>query len=262
VPYDQPTPIEKLRVAYTDSCRHIREPKSGDRFGANLQEILRTAFRDLNLSLDEQLRRTWITEAVLCSAKVEGGPVAREVGHECRKRYLDKQLALFPNAWVVLLGDKALDRLSDLLGPRVKHAFHPSARKSKEEMRASWISALREFTPTKATQCPAGVSAAQFVPDREPVQGWGLTFGAQSERRRRWNAQLCDIPQTPVQIAQATNTVEHLGDLKGHLRFWCDPKNSLRKGMRIPIIECGADGQLGKGYYKLPEYLRPSRHAV
>jgi hypothetical protein len=134
--HDGPRPLDKLRSAYTHSCSHIENPR--DRFAQNIQEILNIAFP--GLSLAEQLRRTWITNAVLCSALKECGPVSTEVVTECRNRYLLPQLRLFPNAKVVALGDKAKKRLWGLR--QVKHAYHPSARASRREMRESWVHAL------------------------------------------------------------------------------------------------------------------------
>lgn len=59
----------------------------------------------------EQLRRTWMTEAVLCSAEVTTGPVPKVVEKECGSRFLRRQLELLPDAFVVALGGKANRRL-------------------------------------------------------------------------------------------------------------------------------------------------------
>ena len=72
------------------------------------------AFFDLcwpDLAFEDQLKRVWVTESVLCSAAWSTGPVPRAIELECGERYLRGQLALFPNALVVALGSKAQDRL-------------------------------------------------------------------------------------------------------------------------------------------------------
>jgi hypothetical protein len=56
-----------------------------------------------------QMRVTWITDSVLCSARVECGGVPASASRECRRRFLEPQLALFPNALVAALGAKARD---------------------------------------------------------------------------------------------------------------------------------------------------------
>jgi hypothetical protein len=62
-------------------------------------------------TFDECMRRTWITEGVLCSAARTAGPVAKSVVRECVSRYLAPQLALLPNAFVIALGGKAASRI-------------------------------------------------------------------------------------------------------------------------------------------------------
>ena len=57
------------------------------------------------------MRRTWITEGVLCSAKVTTGRIPAGVERECAMRYLGQQLALLPRAFVIALGRKAERRL-------------------------------------------------------------------------------------------------------------------------------------------------------
>ena len=86
---------------------------------------------------DTQMRRAWITDSVLCSAKVEGGRVRAVVGKTCRGLYLERQLAAFPQAVVVALGTKAAKRLAGLEFIRAFAAAPPGcnfqgARKSWE----------------------------------------------------------------------------------------------------------------------------------
>jgi hypothetical protein len=102
------TPSEQLRSA----CRYAYECyRTGKNFfHRNVRLILDSCFP--RLGFDDQMRRTWITDSVLCSAEKEGGSVPAAVGRECRSRYLEKQLELFPQALVVALGSKAAGRVS------------------------------------------------------------------------------------------------------------------------------------------------------
>lgn len=81
-------------------------------FHRNARKIL--AYCWPGQSLDQQLRRVWITESVLCSAEVTTGPVPGEVERTCGQQFLLPQLALFPRALVVALGGKAHQRLQRL----------------------------------------------------------------------------------------------------------------------------------------------------
>jgi hypothetical protein len=72
------------------------------------------------MSYAEQMRRTWITEGVMCSAAETMGPVPKVVEKECATRYLSKQLALLPGAFVIAVGGKARSRIK--LTGRKPHA--------------------------------------------------------------------------------------------------------------------------------------------
>jgi len=80
-----------------------------DQYHRNVRTILDLCFP--GTSFDEQMRRTWMTESVLCSASKEGASVPKPVAAACRSQYLERQLALFPQAVVVALGGKAAKRL-------------------------------------------------------------------------------------------------------------------------------------------------------
>ena len=102
-PGDHQTMAEALNHAY-------RSFKSGH--GVFHQKA--RAFFDLcwpGLPFDQQMKKVWLTESVLCSAERSTGPVPVEIERECGIRYLQKQLALFPNALIVALGGKAQSRL-------------------------------------------------------------------------------------------------------------------------------------------------------
>ena len=59
----------------------------------------------------EAMRKVWITESVLCSAKTPGVKVDRACEQLCVSTYLEPQLRLFPNATVAAMGSKAYKRL-------------------------------------------------------------------------------------------------------------------------------------------------------
>ena len=97
-----------FRMEYTRASRHLKHPP--DQFTRNIRSIIDMAWP--GLPFEEQMRKTWLTESVLCSARVDAGHVPRSVETECAKRYLLAQLALFPDARIVALGGKAQQRLA------------------------------------------------------------------------------------------------------------------------------------------------------
>lgn len=98
-------------AALESTVKHAYEClRSGrDLFHRNIRTILDLCWPDL--ALDAQLRRTWITESVLCSARSEGAALPMRVASECRARFLDRQLDVLPHALVAALGAKAQQRL-------------------------------------------------------------------------------------------------------------------------------------------------------
>src|SRR5690606_11118066 len=108
----------------------------------NLRYILDRCFP--SLSYREQMARTWVTETVHCSAAKEGGRVTRACERECRSRYMEAQLRLFPNALVVALGGKARYRLRGW--PRVLGAYSiapPGA--NFKSARPSWDAVIADY---------------------------------------------------------------------------------------------------------------------
>ena len=82
--------------------------KNSDRvFHRNLKYILDRCWP--GLSFDEQMKRTWITESVLCSAPVTTGRVDSE--KVCADAYLRRQVELLGHAYWVAMGRKAERRL-------------------------------------------------------------------------------------------------------------------------------------------------------
>jgi len=129
-----------LQSAMQFSVNCLSDPPTA--FHKNIRLILALCFPDA--SFEEQLRRTWRTNSVLCSAKVEGGRVPRAVEKTCIRHYLSRQLALLPQALVAALGRKAQRRLASE-GIRAFPAVHPSSRKSSDEKRESWEALAREL---------------------------------------------------------------------------------------------------------------------
>ncbi len=102
------SPEEMFRSAYDYAYDCF---KAGtDLFHRNVRLILNLCFP--GTTFDEQMRHAWVTESVLCSARIEGGNVPTVTARACRARYLERQLELLPNAVVVALGAKARDRLA------------------------------------------------------------------------------------------------------------------------------------------------------
>jgi hypothetical protein len=144
--HDGATALDKLRSAYTLSCWHLE--KARDTFGLKIQEILNIAFPTLNLA--EQMRRTWITESVLCSAASECAPVSPKVERACRSHFLLAQLDCLrrvrPDVRVVALGKKAQNRLRGVPGVRCASAAAPPEG-NKPRARESWVRALEGLEP-------------------------------------------------------------------------------------------------------------------
>jgi hypothetical protein len=122
-----------MRSASTYAYSCLRDGK--DLFHRNIRFILNTCFP--GMGFDEQMRRTWLTDSVLCSAERECGPVSLAVARECRDRYLDQQPALFPQATVVALGKKAARRLKGTAGLLIVDAAAPPRGASKAA-RETW----------------------------------------------------------------------------------------------------------------------------
>lgn len=110
-----------------------------DQFHRNVRLIINMCLP--GLTFDEQMRHVWITDSVLCSARVEGGRVPASAVRACGNNYLAAQLAALPNAVVVALGTKAAERLRRL----DRHVLVASAAAppegNKPRARESWRAA-------------------------------------------------------------------------------------------------------------------------
>lgn len=99
------------RKILKSACRFVHEgfAKGRDQYHRNLRSIMNLCFP--KAGLETQLRRTWITESVLCSAGKEGGHVPATVCRACGSRYLKRQLDLFSDPVIGALGNKAQERI-------------------------------------------------------------------------------------------------------------------------------------------------------
>jgi uracil-DNA glycosylase len=126
-------------------CRYVLTAReaSTDPYHQNLRYILNGCFP--RMEFRKQLERVWITESVLCSAEREGGYVPACVRHECRERYLEPQLRLFPKtALVVALGTKAQQRLRDWPNVQPAHSVAPPGC-HRRAARPSWDAVIQRF---------------------------------------------------------------------------------------------------------------------
>ena len=125
-----------------------------DLFHRNVLRILGMCWPEL--SFEQQLRKAWLTESVLCSARTEGAPVSVPASRACGRRYLLAQLAMFPSALVVALGKKAQSRLQGL-GVRsflpVFAAAPPGC--NRREALASWAQIPLEMERRRQLRAPS-----------------------------------------------------------------------------------------------------------
>lgn len=95
-------------LEYTYQCMRF----GTDLFHRNVRHILNLCFPED--PFDSQLRKTWMTESLLCSAPEEGGSVKASSWRACSARYLKPQLDVLSQAFVVALGRKAQSRLKSI----------------------------------------------------------------------------------------------------------------------------------------------------
>lgn len=108
-----------------------------DQFHRNVRELLDLCWP--TLTFEKQMRKTWITDSVLCSALKECGPVERRMERECATRYLVPQLRQFRGAIVVALGRKAQERLHRASISDAEYAYSVAPPGcSQKPARASW----------------------------------------------------------------------------------------------------------------------------
>jgi hypothetical protein len=115
------TPEDLLRSAYNYAYECLRSQK--DPFHRKMRLILDLCWP--GLPFEVQLERVWMVDSVLCSARIESGPVSIRAARQCRGRYLERQLALMPHALVVALGGKAYARTKGVQGVLRAYAAAP-----------------------------------------------------------------------------------------------------------------------------------------
>ncbi|RMD87238.1 MAG: hypothetical protein D6813_13840, partial [Calditrichaeota bacterium] len=92
--------------------------KSQDEFHQNARRFLNLVWPGLNFH--EQMKKTWITESVLCSVppiegKEKGNSLAdidKEICKKCSEKYLLKQLKKMHDCCIVKVGTKAKRRIN------------------------------------------------------------------------------------------------------------------------------------------------------
>ncbi|MDH4560644.1 hypothetical protein E8F06_06530 [Pseudomonas sp. BN411] len=115
-----------------------------DLFHRNVRWILDQCFP--SLTFDEQLRKVWMTESVLCSASIEGGNVPASAWRACTASYLKPQIALFSRALVVALGNKAQSRLKSIAVPYLPAAAAAPPGCNFKGSRESWGAIAQELS--------------------------------------------------------------------------------------------------------------------
>lgn len=107
-PHEEKPETFESSLAHTYKCMRDGE----DRFHDNVRKILKLCFP--NEPFDSQLRKTWMTESLLCSASKECGAVPAVAWRTCSASYLKPQLNLLSHALVVALGWKAHERIKSI----------------------------------------------------------------------------------------------------------------------------------------------------
>lgn len=270
-------PRDFLRTVYTASCRHLEHRV--DQFASNIRKILDFAWP--GEAFDNQMRKTWLMESVLCSAATEGASVPTLVEKACRG-YTLAQLALFPNARVVALGRKAQQRLR-VAGVRFVAAYAASPPGCNfADARQSWRKAVAGLNDAAVSNersvepdwpQPIQSESATGKPTMSPTtptplsaaDGWNRTYsgperGAQTEFIER---ALSDVPRTPEEIAIIANLIcgkpgfvkaERAKDHLTYHHLTLGEKKRAKRGdtnLRMPQLIHSA------GRWSMPVSLRP-----
>ncbi len=116
-------------------------------FHRNVRQALDLFWPQLKHDLDAQLRRVWITESVLCSAKITTGPIEAPVWRACVTDYLAQQLRLLPGRPVFAFGGKAVMRLRGQVDVMSAVALAPPGANRRDAL-PSWRAAAAAFHAT------------------------------------------------------------------------------------------------------------------
>ena len=174
-------------------------------FHRNMRRILDCFFP--GESLEEQLKKTWTTNAVLCPAQISGGPHLARVEAACASTYLAPQLALLSHAFVLALGNKARDRLIAASIRFDAVGRHPSARVPDTDKRASWLDAATQFHGGDG----AAVSAKQAPQDagvlskKTRVEDSVASSPAQSELSADLRTAISNLPEPVAGFFRSIN---------------------------------------------------------
>ena len=129
------------------TCKHTFECFRDNRqtYHQGIRNLLDQIFQP-NRSLEDQLRQAWITQTYLCSAPGgEGSRIHMPEARECGERYLTRQLSLFGNLPVIVLGGDAQRRLRVIYRrPNVIEAPSPNMRGAKAELELSYREAAQK----------------------------------------------------------------------------------------------------------------------
>lgn len=144
-----------------------------DLFHRNVRTLLDLCWPDS--TFEDQMRKTWITDSVLCSAPKECGPVQRSMEQECATRFLVPQLGQFPEAVVIALGRKAERRLRRAGIKRFEYAYsvappavitHQHALLGKESLRSS----RHELDQNRKGEIDGNSVVTGFAPGRSSIE--------------------------------------------------------------------------------------------
>jgi hypothetical protein len=112
----------------TNDVASVIENADGKKFHGNMRAILKGIYPDDTWTAI--FRKVWITEAVLCQAKINGAQIPRDCEMTCAEKYLTRQIDVIRagrnSAKVIALGDKAYRRLGLIQVEHDAHAPHPS----------------------------------------------------------------------------------------------------------------------------------------
>ena len=144
-PQEKYNPQSSPEDLLNNACRYAYGcfERGSDQFHRNLREYILDQCWPA-LTFHAQLRRTWITESVLCSAQVEGGSVPATVYKNCVSQYLERQLALFPQAVVAAVGSKAQNRMARLPRSYLKVGSVAPPGCNQHRVRESWQTIANE----------------------------------------------------------------------------------------------------------------------
>ncbi len=145
--YESKIPIKLIEESGAGFFGAVHEADSEERtFHGSIKMILNECWPDLKGDLEKQLKRTWITPSVLCSADLSCGPIPQIQEQTCAEKFLRLQLQALPNRFVVALGGKAERRMRAASLPV---SFPASAAGKpeclKDRARQSWIDVGKAF---------------------------------------------------------------------------------------------------------------------